>query len=210
MGLDYSYNIICRRDQMWDVLDAAGKRAWGDFREYSAKFELDDRDIERPLRDVWERELILEETPIRDISTDTSIWFEYDDAIRDWVKKNQYDEGEEDGRYIGSIYVYIYPFLHYEYGDEVTLLDCDDVEISFTAATTCMSRLFENSVSIRNAFIEIAKAHEGAICVLDREGSDIVVWFEGEEVWTEVGDSNTSREILTERVKQNRAAKKLL
>jgi HEAT repeat protein len=88
-------------------------------------------------------------------------------------------------------------------------IDSGDVRIKFTAATTDMSLLLEKSTSIRHTFVQLAQKHEDTICILDREGRDIVLWIDGESVLEDVGDSLVQRGALRKRVRANRMQRPL-
>jgi len=107
-------------------------------------------------------------------SLDTCLYFPVgDEAIRAWAEAER-SEGRQEhpdarGRiWVGSVYLSFWRNCGLRPGYS---------RLDFTAATTSMSRLFEQSASIRAAFTGLAES-AGAVClVLDREGDgDEVCW----------------------------------
>nr|CAA9262626.1 hypothetical protein AVDCRST_MAG63-3218 [uncultured Armatimonadetes bacterium] len=103
-------------------------------------------------------------------------------AFQDWLPPRD-DRGRAA---IGYIYLTVWTDLSYDedlearddYGPDLVLLQ-------FTAATSDMSRLFEESAAVRRAFVSHA-AGCGAVCgLLDRRNSDpgdaVVFWLDGRE-----------------------------
>lgn len=135
-----------------------------------------------------------------------SLFFHFDDAIRQYVDEWREDvrtmEGKEQweppidaqGRVaIGYIYLNIYQDLNiYSRKD----YDPNLVMLSFIAATTSMSRLFEDSTSIRDTFTRLLMLNHGTYGLLDRENDAVLIWWRGQVMSKAIGDSWLSqREI---------------
>jgi hypothetical protein len=110
-------------------------------------------------------------------SLDTCLYFPVgDEAIRAWAEVERREGRQEQpdalGRiWVGSIYLYFWRSSGLRPGYS---------RLDFTAATTGMSRLFEQSASIRAAFIGLAESVGATCLVLDREGDgDEVCWPAG-------------------------------
>ncbi|BEL05537.1 hypothetical protein Q0Z83_037280 [Actinoplanes sichuanensis] len=96
-----------------------------------------------------------------------------DEAIRRWAERERTAGSQEHPDALGRIWIgSIYLSFWRNHG-----LRPGYSQLKFTAATTGMSRLFEQSPSIRDVFVELAES-AGAVClVLDREGDgDEVCW----------------------------------
>jgi hypothetical protein len=111
-------------------------------------------------------------------SLDTCLYFPVgDEAIRAWAEAERREGRPEHPDtlrriWVGSIYLYFWRSCGLRPGYS---------RLAFTAATTSMSRLFEQSASIRGVFTGLADSI-GAVClVLNREGDgDEVCWPAGE------------------------------
>ncbi len=125
-------------------------------------------------------------------SLDTCLFFPVgDEAIRAWAEVEHRAGRQEHPDSLGRIWVgSVYLSFWRNCG-----LRPDYSRLDLTAATTSMSRLFEQSTSIRETFARLAES-VGAVClVLDREGDgDEICWPAGEDdlaalagSWPEVG-----------------------
>ena len=110
-------------------------------------------------------------------SLDACLYFPVrDEAIRAWAeverRAGRQEHQDADGRiWIGSVYLSFWRDSGLRPGY---------ARLDFTAATTGMSRLFEQSASIRGVFVELAESVGAACLVLDREGDgDEVCWPAG-------------------------------
>ncbi|MDQ0701030.1 MULTISPECIES: hypothetical protein [unclassified Streptomyces] len=107
------------------------------------------------------------------LELDTSIMVGVDDAVREYVEGRGLDELDELGRVqIGYIYLTVRfaPTLHPHYAS-----------LQFTAATSRMSRMFEQSASIRAVFTGLTAASGGACCMLDTESDTFqICWLNGQ------------------------------
>ena len=110
-------------------------------------------------------------------SLDTVLFFPVgDEVIRAWAEAERREGRQEhpdaQGRiWVGSVYLSFWRDCGLRSGYS---------RLDFTAATTSMSRLFEQSASIRGAFTGLAQSVGAACLVLDREGDgDEVCWPAG-------------------------------
>ncbi|WP_326550978.1 hypothetical protein [Micromonospora sp. NBC_01813] len=113
-------------------------------------------------------------------SLDTCLFFPVgDEAIRAWAEVEQragrQKHPDAQGRiWVGSVYLSFWRHCG---------LRPDYSRLDFTAATTSMSRLFEQSASIRDTFTGLAESVGAACLMLDREG-------DGDEIcWPASGDN---------------------
>ena len=107
------------------------------------------------------------------IELETVIRFGIDAAIRTYRPVRDDGELDEQGRVaVGIIYltVRLSPAWHPHFAS-----------LQFTAATSGMSRMFEQSASIRKAFTDLTAASGGACCLLDTE-TDVfeICWLNGQ------------------------------
>jgi hypothetical protein len=118
-----------------------------------------------------------------------NLFFEVDNEVREYVNRWQDDVRRQLHREgweppydkqrrvaIGNIYLTIHTDLNVFSQKEH---DPNLIRLSFTAATDNMSRLFERSGSIRNAFIHLLEKEAGVYGVLDLETSAILFWLDG-------------------------------
>jgi hypothetical protein len=95
------------------------------------------------------------------ITLDTTIIFDVDDPIRDFIRQHSWEKlFTRSRRQIPIGYIYLNIILGHE-----------NVEVSFIAATSDMSRLFVNSESIHHKFIDFMKSTNGLLGLIDIEKS---------------------------------------
>ncbi|WP_214411012.1 hypothetical protein [Sphaerisporangium fuscum] len=96
---------------------------------------------------------------------------------------------------------YIYLTVH-----EASWLRPDHLELCFMAATSTMSRLFRNSMSIRDFFATLAIRNSGLLCVLDVEDDGKIVVSAGNRRlfepldgtrWTSISDLLSTDGLIT-------------
>ncbi|MFB7337123.1 hypothetical protein ACFC00_36790 [Streptomyces adustus] len=108
------------------------------------------------------------------LELDTSIVIGVDDAMREFFLSGL-GRADERGRVpIGCIYLTVRfsPAWHPDFAS-----------MQFTAATSGMSRMFEQSASVRKVFTDLTAATGGVCCLLDTE-CDVfdICWLNGETV----------------------------
>ncbi|MEU8928170.1 hypothetical protein AB0D10_46010 [Kitasatospora sp. NPDC048545] len=108
------------------------------------------------------------------LELDTSIVIDVDDAMREF-HLGDVDRVDELGRVsVGYIYLTVWfsPAWHPNFAS-----------LQFTAATSGMSRMFEQSASVRKVFTDLTAAAGGVCCLLDTEtGTFDICWLNGETV----------------------------
>ncbi len=108
------------------------------------------------------------------LELDTSIMIDVDDAMREFLLRDV-DRVDELGRVsVGYIYLTVWfsPAWHPNFAS-----------LQFTAATSDMSRMFEQSASVRKVFTDLTAAAGGACCLLDTETDTFdICWLNGETV----------------------------
>lgn len=184
MGLDYSFDITIPRDSTYDFVRClvplcretdVSTWVWPDGRElkvpgwrgygYDAFPDSPDK---VPVDGAFDGGgclsiLFQPDEPLSDYLTDLK---------QDWEQKKGTpwpNAPDQFGRYrVGCIYIAINLGVHSLdwFGDSPLV-----VTASFTAATTRMSRLFEESTVIRQAFVDLTQIAGGILCGLDKEES---------------------------------------
>lgn len=106
------------------------------------------------------------------LELDTSIMIDVDDAMRGFLLRDV-DRVDESGRVsVGYIYLTVRfsPAWHPNFAS-----------LQFTAATSDMSRMFEQSASVRKVFTDLTAATGGVCCLLDTETEIFdICWLNGE------------------------------
>ncbi len=168
---------------MWDVLD--GLAAMADAAGHTlttVHFPSHDRLL--PLMTSFGRQnQIQHDAPEFEFAL--SLNFEQDPAILEYLQDLGYSEWDRsppeddaDQRVaIGFIYLTVYADLsqHYAFKEPTDL-----VLFAFDTTGTRMSMLFEDSTSIRDAFIKLLGRYDGLIGILDREVDyGELFWFKG-------------------------------
>ncbi|GLY65384.1 hypothetical protein Atai01_20030 [Amycolatopsis taiwanensis] len=110
------------------------------------------------------------------LDLDTSVMVGVDDEVREFFGDGfEIRDRDEAGRVsIGYVYLTVKfaSTLHPRYAS-----------LSFTAATTGMSLLFERSASVRAVFTGLTAASGGVCCLLDTESATFqVCWLNGQTI----------------------------
>ena len=182
MGLDFSYLLYFKRQDLWKALQ--GVVAIAEPHQPPIKIHFPDHELSIPL-DSWtlKDKQVHHDDP--DLGFDTVLRFELDDEIEEYLG-DRYYEGEDrsppepdaDNKvWIGYIYLGINNDLSREYPDN----DVEDLVLfDFGTTGTRMSLLFSYSASIRKTFTELLEKHHGVCGVFNREaGGGEVFWFKG-------------------------------
>jgi hypothetical protein len=156
MGLDYSYEIVCKRSSVTLLVQVLAKhvRAEDADRLLSAVRETPDRLMELARRQEYGEacDLCL------------SFLFEPDEKIILYQKEHALYDPITRRAAIGCVW------SSFEYGEHYALF-------CVKAATSDMSRLFESSPNVRAAFIRIALEAGALLLAFDDEQGDLVgVW----------------------------------
>ncbi len=183
MGLNYRYLLYFKRERLWDALQGLGKISdYDGFTPTTVHFP--DHDLVLPLMSSWGKK---SDVPcdLPEYEFETSLYFEEDPAILEYLRDRDGDEfdrsppdADQPNRYaIGFIYLTVYADLSKHDRFEKTT---DMALFEFNTTGTRMSMLFEESTSIRSAFIRLLETYGGVIGILDREVDyGELIWFKG-------------------------------
>jgi hypothetical protein len=164
MGRDYEYHLYFPREQMWNVLQSLAAIAMTDSGETT--IVLPDCEIVLPFTSGFENKTIVFNETLTRMSFDTSLYFDSDAVIEEHLETLYSQEDREflrdsKGRVgIGFIYLSVEPNLK-NVGCGKWKWKPNICRFEFTAATTAMSLLFENSPSIRQTFTHLLEANQG-------------------------------------------------
>ncbi|MFC8402625.1 hypothetical protein ACFUG9_03235 [Streptomyces griseoincarnatus] len=155
MGLTYSYGIYLRPENAARALNKVAQLAPPERRVPPLAVTLPGGErVVLPFTSGFESEPV-DCTGKDRVTLDTSLMFPADEAVRAYAEAGGLPV--EDGRVrIGCVYLDMY---------FPSLLDPRYVCLDFWAATSRMSRLFEDSVAIREVLTDLAEA-AGAVCCL--------------------------------------------
>jgi hypothetical protein len=190
MGLDFSYLLYFKREDLWSVLQ--GVVAIAEQHQPPIKIQFPGHELSIPL-DSWtlKDKQVHHDDP--DFGFDTVLRFELDDEIEDYLGDRDYSdtnrsppEPDADNKVaIGYIYLGINNDLSREYPDN----DVDNLVLfDFGTPGTRMSLLFSYSTSIRKTFLELLRKHDGVCGVFNREAGGEVFWFKGREMAFDIDD----------------------
>jgi hypothetical protein len=161
MGIDYSINLYYPIEQLDAVLLKLPSIASIDAGASTAIELPNGRCISLPFNNGLKSSVVQLKSPGSSITLDTTIIFDVDDPIRDFIRQNNWEKLLTRSRKqipIGYIYLHI-------------TLGHKNSEVAFTAATSDMSRLFVNSESIHNKFVDFMKSTNGLFGLIDIEKS---------------------------------------
>lgn len=92
MGLDYSFDFICRRDQLWDLLLTAQEHATASFMDEEVEFWGSLEWKNQPLREIWQTPLTFRgESAEGFFGIRTAMYFPEDGDIRDYLGQERYE-----------------------------------------------------------------------------------------------------------------------
>lgn len=228
MGWTYSYDIICRREQLWELLETvahASSSTPSTLREQKVKLRVREREVRVPLETLWGQELVFEGQPIQEFSFGAVLSFAVDEPLRQFQGRLP-DEEEQEQRVAVEFAVSVTTreqwldedadeeLIHYE------LIDAADVRVQFRAAssrtslgfeTSRTSFGFETSASMRQTFVRLAQSQHNTICLLVRKDNGVLLWLEGQELIeeVEVEESWMTREAFRRQVRFNAIAREL-
>ncbi|MBE0584953.1 MAG: hypothetical protein IH612_14500, partial [Desulfofustis sp.] len=157
MGLDYSYLLYFKRDQLWDVLQGIVEIAEPHHPPVSIHFP--DHVLSIPL-DSWSLKDKMIHHDDLEFGFDTVLKFKMDEAIIDYMVRHKLeeeegfrgppDDDEENLIAIGYIYLSVYQKIPDQSPSDLVLFD-------FGTTGTRMSMLFNYSMSIRETFLGLLK-----------------------------------------------------
>lgn len=185
MGLDYSYVLIFKRQDLWRLLEGVAELSSPNGESTSIFFP--NRILELPF-EAWSEtpdKLFFDDTPDR-IEFMTCLDFHPDEALIDYASRNLLPpDNQPDGIEpisIGIIYLTVFnnPADLYDHADDNLIV------LRFQAATSNMSILFCESSSINAAMVQLLDKHEGICGILDFEDSAQLIWWRGQEATVEL------------------------
>lgn len=182
MGLDFSYLLYFKRDQLWDVLNGVASLAVPHHPPTTIRFPDGNRSL--PL-DSWMAQGKTLDYDAPELQFSTVLLFEEDDEIFDYIASRDGDNPdrsppieEATGQIaIGYIYLTIYNDLstRIENARPSNLILFD-----FGTTGTRMSMLFSYSTSIRSTFARLLDRNNGLCGIFNREsdGGELF-WLQG-------------------------------
>ena len=200
MGLDYSYMLYFKRDQLEEVLQGVADFAEKHFPPTLIIFP--DHILELPLESGLTKGEIYQYDEA-ELGFDTALIFEEDEAILDWghgnsVKDKDFKPSGEGYPYlvsVGYIYLTVYNDLSMYY-PEINLDLKSLVLFRFGTTGTRMSMLFNYSTSIRKRFTELLRKFDGVCGLLNKEEEGEIFWLNGESVEGYIDDVWSSPEEI--------------
>lgn len=188
MGLDYSYMLYFKRDQLAEVLQGLSDIAVSEFPPTFILFP--DHLLTVPLGKMPPfSEDDFYQYDAAEITFDTTLVFDMDEAILDWGHAQQVDDSYHspiwiDYEYpvsIGYIYLTVFNDLS-AYDPEITLDLEDLVLFNFGTTGTRMSTMFRYSTSIRKTLTALLKKFHGICGLFNDEEKGEVFWLNGKEM----------------------------
>lgn len=191
MGLDFSYLLYFKRDNLWDAMQGLVKIA--EPHHPPTMIHFPNHELSIPL-DSWlskEKEIHHDD---HKFSFATVLFFDEDEAILDWGHGQEVEDpyrsppgtNSVNRVSIGYIYLTVYNNLSQQYPENTSAKDL--VLFDFGTTGTRMSLLFDNSTSIRETFIRQLEKYNGVCGVFNREsGGGELFWLKGqilsEDIW---------------------------
>jgi hypothetical protein len=186
MGMDFSYLLYFKREQIWDALREVIKIC----RAHTppAVIHFPDHNLTVPL-DTWGSEGKEFQHNDPEFNFAIVINFKPDAAIQEYVQEGDGDDehrsppdpGAEPQVGIGFIYLTI----DREFPDQPA---ADLVRFNFGTPGTTMSLLFEASSSIRSTFVALLERLPGICGVFNQELSGELFWWQGHHLSVEIPD----------------------
>lgn len=184
MGLDFSYILYVRWEKMWDALQAVTRIALPATEPTRILFP--DHEILVPM-ETWLGNNGVQHFDDPEIDFSTVLYFEEDEAILEYIKGDESTEElrsppEPNGKRRIPI-GYIYLSIRNKGSDWYAEDDPREwAAFCFGTPGTTMSILFEDSPSIRNTFLNLARVIPAECAVFDREFNGEVIWWQGHEI----------------------------
>jgi len=195
MGVNFSYLLYFKREQLWDALQGVVNIA--EKRDPPVVFHFPDHKLNIPLGTLFDDERSYQyDDPQFDFAT--ILKFDDDDAISDWIyadyrmveSADRSPPGpDQDARVgIGYIYLTVYNDLSdlfpHNHPDDLVLFD-------FGTTGSKMSMLFDYSSSMRKAFVELLERYKGVCGVFNRENGGDLFWLKGRLLDERIKDAFT-------------------
>lgn len=195
MGLDYTYMLYFKREQLADVL--LGVVYIAESLDPPTHICFPDRVLTLPLQKFprySEDNVYQYDDP--EIAFSTALIFEEDQAIHNWGHAQQVwdpesapprNAGIKNLVSVGYIYLTIYNDLSM-YDPEIILDLKDLVLFEFGTTGTRMSTMFLYSTSIRKKFTELLRKFNGVCGLFNDEEKGEVFWLDGKEICGYIDD----------------------
>jgi hypothetical protein len=161
MGIDYSVNLYYPIEQLEAVLLKLPSIAAIEHGAITSVELPNGRCISLPFTSSFKNLSVQLKSPGSAVTLDTTLVFDVDDPIRDFIRQNNWEHRLSHSRKqipIGYI------DLHVTLGNK-------NAEMAFTAAVSDMSRLFVSSESIHNKFTDFMESTNGVLGLIDIEKS---------------------------------------
>jgi len=190
MGLDYSYRLFFKRDQLWDALQAVVDIA--SFHHPPTRILFPDHELSIPMETWSDNQGVLRyDDPQLDFHA--SFYFQEDEAIREYLRARGNQDSDRSPPDIGAAYRvsigYIYLTIYNRFSEDGDLpLPPDLVLFNFGTTGTRMSILFLESTSIRQTFLGLLRRLPGVCGVFNREMAGELFWLNGREYSQEIDD----------------------
>lgn len=206
MGLDYTYMLYFKRDQLSDVLQGLVKISKP--HHPPTQIHFPDHVLTIPLGKLppySEANVYQSNDP--ELNFDTVLIFDEDEAILDWGHGQIVDDSFRSPPgmdyiapvSVGYIYLSVYNDLS-SYSPEIILDLKDLVLFEFGTTGTRMSTMFMYSTSIRKKFIELLRKYNGVCGVFNNEEEGEVFWLDGKEINGFIDDVWLSPEEITRKL----------
>ncbi len=202
MGLDYSYLLYFKKDQLRDALHGVVDIA--EPHHPPTRIHFPDKVLSVPL-DAWLLKGKVAQYDDPELSFATVLIFDEDEAILDWGHGQEVDNSfrsppgtESVNRVsIGYIYLTVYNDLPDEFPQK-TLKDL--VLFDFGTTGTRMSTMFYYSTSIRKTVIEFLEKNKGVCGVFNSEEEGEVFWFKGKKMTKYIDDAYMGPEEVEQEI----------
>jgi len=206
MGLDYTYMLYFKQEQLSDVLQGLAKIS--EPCHPPTQIHFPDQVLTIPLGKLppYSEENIYQFND-PELKFDTVLIFDEDEAILDWGHGQIVDDsfrGPPGMEYIypvsvGYIYLYVYNDLS-SYSPEIILDLKDLVLFEFGTTGTRMSTMFLYSTSIRKKFIELLRKYNGVCGIFNNEEEGEVFWLDRKEISGVIDDVWLSPEEIARKL----------
>lgn len=188
MGMDYSYLLYFKRQDLWQALQGVASTSQPS--KLPTLIVFPDHMLSLSLESWGKNEKLIGHDAAQ-FGFMTSIYFPPDAAIREYLQRvspEHYEAMSKEsllGLPVGIIYLSVYNnmlnFREKTWDPELVLLD-------FGTPGTNMSLLFAESDSIRNRFTRLLEKYHGVCGVLNMEDGGRVFWLNGRRVEAEIPD----------------------
>jgi hypothetical protein len=191
MGLDYSYLLYFDRKVQWEALQAVVDIS--EPHQPPTRILFPDHELLIPMESWSSNNGVLKYND-PELQIHTSIYFEEDDAILDYLQDRNGDknfrsppEGNQNPKVsIGYIYLTIYNESSQRYSG---IGASNYVAFDFGTTGTSMSMLFYYSHSIRGTFVKLLERVPGICGVFNQEdGGGEIFWYRGHHLSKDIAD----------------------